>query len=293
MIMGGLNVDTTVLVRDLPAKGETIFASGMTTDIGGKGLNQALALHRAGADVRLVGTIGHDAAGAAIIDFMTEQGLVADHISRSDGAATGQAFIAVDQQGDNTIVVVPGANTQTGPEDIDALQDTLPQAAAIVANCEAPLDAVAHLFAAARDAGVQTVLNPSPVPNDHEQLLALTDMLVVNEEEAQALSQATDGASQADVLGRLHALGSGRIVLTLGSEGCLYSDGKGALAVPAERVDAVDTTAAGDTFLGYFVASLVQGQSPGEACARATKAAALCVQVPGASAAIPHRSDLV
>jgi ribokinase len=292
IVIGGLNVDTTMFVSALPKQGETIFGSGVATDIGGKGLNQALALHRAGARVHLAGAVGGDAEGVMICQFLEEQGIGVDHIAKLDGADSGRALITVGDDGENTIVVIPGANAQLGEEHVEALVEAT-DASLMVANLEAPLPVVARAFEAAQVRDIRTVLNPSPMQAGMDRLLAATDIVVLNEEEATALAgPVPEKGEPADLAQHLRTLGPDAVVLTVGGKGCYYADGATSFHVPALAVDVVDTTAAGDTFLGYFAAGLVHNMLPEAACAIATKAAGLCVQKAGASGSIPTRSEV-
>ena len=281
-----------MFVSALPKQGETIFGSGVATDMGGKGLNQALAIHRAGVDVLLAGAVGADAEGSLICEFLEEQGIGIDHIAKLDGADSGRAHITVGEGGKNTIVVIPGANAQLGEGHVEALLEAT-DASLMVANLEAPLSTVAQAFELAQQKGIRTVLNPSPMQADMARLLAAADILVLNEEEATALAGPVQESDQpAELAQYLRTLGPDVVVLTMGSEGSYYVDGATSFHVPALDVDVVDTTAAGDTFLGYLAAGLVHNLVPEAACADATQAAGLCVQKSGASGSIPTRSEV-
>ena len=292
IVIGGLNVDTTLSVSALPKQGETLFGSGVATDIGGKGLNQALALHRAGARVHLAVAVGGDTEGMMICQFLEDQGVGIDHIAKLDGADSGRALITVGEGGENTIVVIPGANALLAEDHVEALLEAT-DATLMVADLEAPLPVVAQAFEAAQGRSIQTVLNPSPIQAGMDRLLAATDIVVLNEEEAVALAGSMQGKDKPAALAQhLRALGPDVVVLTMGGQGCYYADGATSFHVAALAVDVVDTTAAGDTFLGYFAAGLVHEMPPEAACADATKAAGLCVQKAGASGSIPTRSEV-
>lgn len=291
LVLGGVNWDTTLRVAHLPRPGESIVAGAMSDDIGGKGLNQAVAVSRAGADVYLVGATGADAEGDRIRDFLAGEGISTRFLARLSNTPTGRAFITVDAAAENTIAIALGANEALADSHIAELDGTWTELAGVVANLEAPVAVVAALFGQARAHGIPTVLNPSPLPDTLESaLLNLTDVLVVNQAEAQALARSADGP---DVLAAaLRALGPRQVVVTLGAKGSVLCNQDGVSAVAAMPVEAVDPTAAGDTFLGYFVVGCAQGLQALQALERASQAAAQCVRTPGASASIPRAAEL-
>lgn len=290
LVAGGVNLDTTYRVRAIPAVGETIGATGVSQAIGGKGLNQALAVRRAGTQVGIIGAVGLDSAGREIRDFLDAEDISSSLLKDLPGIDTGRAVIFVDDNADNAIVVNPGANAMTDDEIIPRANDGWQAVRAVVANGEAPMAVVKRLFSEARKRGITTVWNPSPMPADIVPIIRLTDMLIVNETEAAELA-GTDDSSK-DHIERLAQMGPSEIVITRGREGCLVAHDDQIEQIPTPRVDAVDPTAAGDTFLGYYVASRTNGLSPAGSAALASEAAALCVQVHGASNSIPFRSAL-
>ena len=287
LVAGGVNMDTTYRVDSLPGPGETVSTIGKSLAIGGKGLNQALALRRAGTEVGIVGAVGEDVDGQAIREFLTAEGISCDWLSSLPDAATGRAIILVDNDADNLIVVDPGANLETRANIVERLGDRWSGVQAVVANGEAPPTVVEALFEAARTRSVSTVWNPSPMPKDPARLMGLTDTLIVNRSEAAQLVRRD--AAPVELAQALLRMGPQELVVTLGKAGSQVCNRRESMAIPAVDVEAVDPTAAGDTFLGYYVSSRLEGMGSSEAARTASAAAALCVMRMGASNAIPTR----
>jgi ribokinase len=290
VVAGGVNIDTTYLVEKLPSEGETVSASGRKQSLGGKGLNQAVAARRAGASVAIVGATGAGPGGKEIREFLVNEGIEIQLLSELPNAKTGRAIIAVDPDANNLIIVDLGANLQADATMVDQLRDAWSGIQFVVANGEAPEMLVESLFIAARQNEVTTVWNPSPMPSDPSIVLRHTDVLVVNQSEANHLG----GESQniESLVDTLAKSGPSEIVLTLGADGCVVHH-KGELhRITAPLVNAVDPTAAGDTFLGYYLAERVQGSTPQQAAKIATVAASICVQSHGAATSIPRRFDI-
>ena len=290
---GGVNLDTTLLVRALPTEGQSVSTVGKYTAIGGKGLNQALAAQRAGARVAIVGATGDDDAGRTIRAFLAEEGINIEYLVEIGGAETGRAIIVLDPHARNLIVGELGANLLLEPDMVHRVEGAWggwDRVQYIAANGEAPVDLLQKLFDLARSRNIQTVWNPSPMPEDPEPFLRRTDVLIVNRSEAEELAGTT--APMVAVLDRLHDLGPSEVIVTLGENGCIVGAGGKNNAYPARAVDAVDPTGAGDTFLGYFLASRTQGASIGEAAEIATVAASICVETNGAAKSIPRRGQV-
>ncbi|RZI91731.1 MAG: ribokinase, partial [Microbacterium sp.] len=283
VVLGSANLDLVVRQPRLPQPGETMFGSSFTTVAGGKGLNQAIAAARAGGDVAFLGAVGRDAFGAQLRDALHTDGIDTGGLVDVD-AATGTAHIAVMDDGENSIVIVPGANAAVTQLD-DAARAAISRADYLVAQLERPLALVAEAFAFAHAAGVRTVLTPAPArPVDHA-LLATTDILVPNSGEACVLAGIEDDRAAAAELSRTAKL----VVMTRGSRGATVArDGDIVLDVAPRTVDAVDTTGAGDTFVGVFVARLSLGDPQERALHAATVAASIAVTRPGASTSMPQ-----
>ncbi|MGV9941813.1 ribokinase [Streptomyces sp. NPDC003401] len=287
VVLGSTNMDLVAHVEKAPQRGETVTGREFRTTPGGKGANQAVAAAHAGGIVSIIGAVGNDAFGARLRSALESSGVNTDHL-RTVESPSGTAHIVVDDEGGNAIVVVPGANGTVdhlvpGDEVLIASADTL------LLQLEIPLAAVVAGARAARAHGVRTVLTPAPVQPLPPELLATTDLLVPNEHEAAALTGRTDPREAA--LALLDTVP--QVVVTLGAAGSLYAArGAEPVTVPAPRVSAVDTTGAGDTFVGALVVALGEDRPVREALAWAAAAAALSVQRPGASASMPYRCEI-
>lgn len=286
-VLGSANMDLVVRQPRRAEPGETMFGTSFTTGPGGKGLNQAIAARRAGADVRFLGAVGRDAFGDRLRERLAGEGIDVSHLRTVDGA-TGIAAITVTDDGENSIVVVPGANASGEWSSAD--RDDVASASHLVVQLERPIELIAQAMRAARAAGVTTVLTPAPVQPGLDELVALTDVLVPNEGEALVLSGCGDAREAAQVLSRR----AGVVIVTLGEAGAIVARaGSIAAHVPAVRVTPVDTTAAGDTFVGVLVAWLVSGASLESALEAASAAAALAVTREGAAESMPGRAEIV
>jgi ribokinase len=283
-VLGSANMDLVAYAPVAPRLGETVTGESFRTVPGGKGANQAVAAARAGGAVAMVGAVGEDDFGGRLRAALDEAGVDTARLRTVPGPS-GIAQITVDGAGHNAIVVVPGANgtvTSLTPEDEAAIG----AAGALLLQLELPLAGVLAGALAARERGVRTVLTPAPARPLPDELLAAVDLLVPNEHEAAALSGEQDPEAAARVL--LDAVPE--VVVTLGAAGCLYAvRGRPPLAVPALEAEVVDTTAAGDTFVGALAVALGEGRAPADALAWATAAAALSVERAGASSSMPHR----
>ncbi|MFI6105024.1 ribokinase [Streptomyces sp. NPDC051310] len=286
-VLGSTNMDLVAYVPRAPKLGETVTGRAFRTVPGGKGANQAVAAARAGAEVSMIGAVGSDDFGARLRAALDGAGVDTDLLRTVEGPS-GTAHIVVDDEGDNAIVVIPGANgtvTSLLPGD-DALIAT---ADVLLLQLELPLSAVVAGAEAARRHGVRTLLTPAPAQPLPPGLLAATDLLLPNEHEAASLTGVADPhAAAAELLRHVP-----EVVITLGGAGSLYAArGTEPVTVPAPQVRAVDTTAAGDTFAGTLAVALGEGRPVPDALAWASSAAALSVQRPGASSSMPYRSEI-
>ncbi|MFW6690577.1 ribokinase [Streptomyces sp. MAR4 CNX-425] len=286
-VFGSVNMDLVAYVATAPRRGETVSGREFRTVPGGKGANQAVAAARAGGAVTMIGAVGDDGFGGELRAALDGAGVDTAGLRTAPGAS-GTAHIVVDDDGGNSIVVVPGANAAvTGPAAGD--EDRIAAAGALLLQLELPLAGVTAAAEAARGHGVRTVLTPAPARPLPERLLAATDLLVPNEHEAAALTGRSDPHEAAAALLRQVP----EVVVTLGGAGSLYAArGRAPVAVPAHAVRAVDTTAAGDTFVGALCVAYAEGRPMPAAMAWAAAAAALAVQRPGASSAMPARAEI-
>ncbi|MCX5334854.1 ribokinase [Streptomyces sp. NBC_00140] len=286
-VLGSTNMDLVAYVAKAPQRGETVTGREFRTVPGGKGANQAIAAARAGATVSMIGAVGNDAYGTQLRSTLEHSGVDTDHLRTVEGPS-GTAHIVVDDEGGNAIVVIPAANgtvDHLAPGD-DGL---IASADALLLQLEIPLAAAIAGAEAARAHRVRTILTPAPAQPLLIELLAATDLLVPNEHEASTLTGRTDPHAAAIAL--LDEVPE--VVVTLGSAGSLYvSRYAEPFTVPAPQVTAVDSTGAGDTFVGALAVALGEGRPMRESLKWAAAAAAISVQRAGASASMPYRPEI-
>lgn len=288
-VLGSSNLDITATAPRLPGPGETLLGTSLTHSPGGKGANQALAASRAGASVRFIGAVGQDASAAQALALLDADGVDLEHLLRVEKEPTGTALIAVDEQGENNIIVIPGANAALDADAVRAQSDQI--LGLLVLQGEVPASGLAAAVAAAPG---RVVLNLAPVIEVQREVFLAADPLVVNEHEgALALSQLGGeprGLAEEDVVLALRAQGVPSVVMTLGAKGALVSapDDDGVARVPSVKVAAVDATGAGDAFVGALAARLAVGDRLATAAAFAARFAADTVTRPGAQASYPE-----
>ena len=290
LVVGSANVDFTVALERLPEPGETVSEGTLLVARGGKGANQAVAARRLGAEVRLIGCVGDDPPGREVRAALAAEGIGVAGVVTSAEARTGTALILVDRAGHNQIGVAPGANRALEVEQVEARAEDFAWAEVVVASCEVPLECVTAALALARRHGTATILNPAPVPRAPIDRLDLVDYLTPNAGEAARLSGvpgSDEGAADA-----LVARGAGTVIVTLGEAGALCRGRAGAYRAAAPRVEAVDTTAAGDAFNGALAVALAERRELPAALAFANAAAALACTKRGAQPSLPTRAEL-
>jgi ribokinase len=295
-VVGSLNMDLVARAPRLPKPGETLAGHTFSQVPGGKGGNQAVAAARLGAQVAMIGCIGGDSNGATLKAALAAEGIDCAALATSDSAPTGVALIVVDDASQNAIVIVAGSNAEVTPASIDAQEARLADADVIVCQLETPPQTVRAALAAGRRLNRTTILNPAPAASKLPvEWFPLIDYLIPNELEAATLSgvpiATTDDARRAAEM--LKAKGARNVIVTLGAEG-VYAllDGAPPRHMPAPKTHAVDTTAAGDTFIGGFAAELARGAEVSEAIAFGQRAAAIAVTREGAQPSIPHRDEV-
>ena len=289
LVIGSSNTDMTIRASRLPAPGETILGGEFKMGRGGKGANQAVAAKRLGGNVTFVCKVGNDVFGNESVQAYAAEGMDISRILRSE-KPSGTALIMVDDSGENCISVAPGANGDISVEDIRSIADLIRSASYLILQLEIPVAAVVEAAHIAHEAGVCVILNPAPATKLPESIFADIDILTPNQTETAILTGISDDPDKA--VARLAELGVGRIVMTRGSKGsAVYENGKCTL-VDACKVNAIDATAAGDTFCGALCVSLSEGLDLVEAARFATRASALTVQKMGAQESIPYRKDL-
>jgi ribokinase len=288
-VVGSLNLDLVVRVPRLPGPGETVSGGDVFRNPGGKGANQAVAAARLGRAVAMVGCVGADPAGRELLGSLQADGVDTALIRVADGVPSGAAFITVSQDGENQIVVSPGANARLTADDVDAAGAALRAAAVTLLQLEVPLDAVA---AAARAAGGRVVLNPAPVQALPEELLGEVDALVPNRVELAQLAAAPVPGTVEEAAGLAGRLPARAVVVTLGADGALVvTDGR-TRHVPAVRIRPVDTTAAGDAFCGGLADALAGGATLQDAARWAVRVAAAACMREGAQASLPTPGEV-
>ena len=294
VVLGSLNMDLVVRLPHAPAAGETLHGHSIQHIPGGKGGNQAVSCARQGARVSLFGCIGADADGEALRTALQDDGIDTDALRTDAATPTGTALVMVEDSGQNRIVVIAGANASFRIDE-PALNAQLAGASFLVTQFETPMAQVTRGMQLAQQAGCKVLLNPSPMRPFDAALWPLIDTLVVNEVEAAALAgQAVATAREAADAGAvLRSRGVARVVVTLGGAGAVAIDADGARHHAAPQVKVVDTTAAGDTFLGAVAVALASKSSLDDAVALGIRAAALCVTRPGAQPSIPTRDEVL
>ncbi len=287
-------MDLVTRASRLPRGGETLVGQSFITVPGGKGANQAVAAARLGAAVAMIGCVGSDAYGAQLRDALLVEGIDCQAVSEVEGSS-GVALIVVDDSSQNAIVIVAGSNGRLTPASLLAFDAVLQAAEVIVCQLEVPMDTVGYALKRGRELGKTVILNPAPasgpLPADW---YAAIDYLIPNESEASALSGVAVDSPDAAKLAATHLIkaGASKVIVTLGAHGALFADDQGVEHLLAPNVRAVDTTAAGDTFVGGFAAALANGQSEAEAIRFGQIAAALSVTRAGAQPSIPTLLDV-
>ncbi|HEX5306515.1 MAG TPA: ribokinase [Dyella sp.] len=286
VVVGSINMDLVTLAPRFPAPGETLLGERFLTVPGGKGANQAVAAARLGAEVTLVGALGHDAFGRQLREGLQREGVQLDHLAMLENEGSGTASITV-AEGDNQIIVVPAANARVTPAQVEAAQAAIERADAVLVQMEIPMDAVEATVRLGHRLGVPVILNPAPAQRVPREWLALARYVTPNQHElATLLGQADDGDFRA-----LMQRAPCPVVLTRGREGAWYREGNTApMHQPGFAVDVVDTTGAGDTFNGALAVFLHEGLAT--AVRKACAAAALSVTKLGAQGGMPSLSAL-
>ncbi|MBI4673081.1 MAG: ribokinase [Chloroflexi bacterium] len=295
LVVGSLNMDLIVRTPRLPAPGETILGTTFTTAPGGKGANQALAAARLGAPVKMIGRVGADDFGKTLRTNLNAVGVDTQYVTLDAEAATGIASIWVDEHGQNSIIVAPGANGRVARSDIDAAASAFRDARVVVAQLEVPLDAVHYCFQIARKNNCLVILNPAPAQPLTRKILELVEVVVPNETETTQLTgiPVQDFESAQNAANVLKQMGARRVLVTLGDKGALFLDSDApAQHIPPFAVQAVDTTAAGDAFVGALAAALARDKDWTTSLREASAAGALAATKLGAQPSLPTRAEL-
>ncbi len=297
VVVGSVNLDLVCSCARMPSPGETVGGDSFHLFEGGKGANQAVAVARLDYPVAMIAKVGDDEFGARLCTALKAAGVSVEALGVAKGVSSGVAMITTDRQGQNSIVVVPGANGLLRPSDLDRAAPLLRSAGMIMTQLEIPMDAVEHLARLACEFEVPLMLDPSPAQALHPSLLRNVTFLTPNETEAAALcggeGQVIDRSNVHVLAERLLVKGARNVVVTMGKEGS-YLAGRdlGAAFAPAFKVQAVDSTAAGDAFNGGLAVALMRGMKPGEAARFASAVAALSVKRQGAQPSLPTAAQV-
>lgn len=294
VVLGSINADHILNVRHFPQPGETVIGKQYNVAFGGKGGNQAVAAGRSGADISFIACVGDDDVGERIRKQLASDNIDTQPVQAIKDTTTGVALIFVNADGENVIAINAGANEELTPAYMQQYQQKIIDADALLMQLESPLETVTAAAKLAKAHQTQVILNPAPACELPDELLSLVDIITPNETEAERLTgiqvkDQSDAARAADVL---HQKGIDTVIITLGSKGVWLSQKGQGKQVPGFRVKAVDTIAAGDTFNGALVTSLLEGKEMDQAVRFAHAAAAIAVTRPGAQPSVPWRQDI-
>ncbi len=294
VVIGSSNTDMVVKTSHLPAGGETVLGGDFMMNAGGKGANQAVAAARYGNRVVFVAKTGNDLFGDRTREVLRQDGIITDYLFRDDDHPSGVALITIDSKAENCIAVASGANMYLDANDIDRAAEEIRRADVVLMQLEVPLPTVAYAAKVAAEAGVPVILNPAPAGDLDEELLRRLYMLTPNRSEASQISgiEVVDMASAERAARAIYERGPRCVVLTLGGDGALIFDGERFTHVEVFEVEAVDTTAAGDTFNGVLATLVAEGRELVTSVREACAAAAISVTRMGAQPAAPTRSEV-
>lgn len=293
LVIGSSNTDMTVKSPMIPRPGETVIGGEFKMGAGGKGANQAVAAKRLGGDVTFVCKVGRDLFGDNAVENYRKEGMDVSHVLRSD-KPSGVALILVDGNAENCISVATGANGDLTPEDIEAKADLIRSSSILVLQNEIPIESVLKAARIGHEAGAYVILNPAPACALPEEIFQYVDLMTPNQTESEFYTgiPVNDEDSAQKAADALRAKGVKDIIMTMGSKGSMGFTSEGSFFTPSHKVEAVDTTAAGDTFCGGLAVAISEGKTLREAAEFATAASALTVQKMGAQESIPYRNNL-
>lgn len=294
VVVGSSNTDMVIKAERLPVPGETVIGGQFMMNPGGKGANQAVAIARMGGQVTFVTKTGNDLFGRQSMELYNSENINTEYVFSDPDHPSGVALISVDAYGENCILVAPGANSALTVQDIEKARPELESAGIVLMQLEIPMETVEYAAEIAAEKGVKVALNPAPAQTLSNELLNRLYIITPNKNEAEILSgvKVTDWESARRAADRISEKGVEIVVITLGGMGALVKEGNHYHSIEAEKVDAVDTTAAGDTFCGTLCVGLSEGRSIVEAVQLACKAAAITVTRMGAQASLPYRHEL-
>lgn len=293
-VIGSLNMDLVVKVETMPKGGQTLIGSNFKEVPGGKGANQAVAMARLGANVSMIGKVGDDSFGQTMINALKNDNVDTKYIDIEQGP-TGVALITVDKNAENSIVVAPGANYKVDKSYIDKNIDAIKNSDIVVVQLETPLETIKYALKKAKELNKYTILNPAPAVKLEDELIANVDLLTPNETELEIIS-GLEINSEEDILKAAKVMiekGVKELIVTLGSKGSLYINKERSMFKKAYKVQAVDTTAAGDSYTGALSVAFSNGKDVEEAMDFASKVGALSVMKEGAQSSLPALNDVL
>jgi ribokinase len=294
LIVGSSNTDMVIKTHNFPAPGETILGGRFLMNAGGKGANQAVAAARLGGMVTFVGKIGDDIFGKQAVQQLEDEGINVDFVAVDPENPSGVALITVDKKGENSIVVAPGSNGTLSAADFDKAIAELEESEFVLMQLEIPIPTVEHIARIAAQKQKKVVLNPAPADSLTDELLRNLYIITPNETEAELLTgiKVTDENSALEAASALNRKGVEIVIITMGSAGAFLLVNGNSEIIKAPKVEAVDTTAAGDTFNGALVVALSEGKTIQESIVFANKAAAISVTRIGAQSSVPYRKEI-
>ncbi|MEC3880992.1 ribokinase [Parapedobacter sp. 10938] len=295
IVVGSMNMDMVVKTSHIPQPGETVLGGSFFMNPGGKGANQAVAVARLGGEVAFVGKIGDDIFGKQSAQLFDEEGVDINGILSDHDSPSGIALITVDEQGENSIVVAPGANAHLEPADVARVLEKYPDSKILLMQLEVPMRTVEFAAQHAREKGMQVILNPAPANALVPNVFHLVDILTPNVNEAEALSgvKIVDVSSARRAAERIREQGVKHVIVTLGKDGAVVLEEDAFHHIPAPVVETVDTTAAGDVFNGALAVALAEGKELIDATSFACRAASIAVTKMGAQSSIPFRNEVL
>jgi ribokinase len=294
LVVGSSNTDMVIKTHHFPSPGETILGGRFLMNAGGKGANQAVAAARLGGVVTFVGKIGNDIFGKQAVQQLEDEGINVNFVAVDPANPSGVALITVDQKGENSIVVASGSNGTLSPADFDKASDELGESGFVLMQLEIPIPTVEHIARIAALKQKKVILNPAPAAELSDELLRNIYLITPNETEAEILTgvKVTDEQSAMKAASALHEKGVEIVIITMGAAGAFLLENGNSQLIKAPKVDAVDTTAAGDTFNGALVVALSEGKTIQESIVFANKAAAISATRIGAQSSVPSRNEI-
>ncbi|BCL79291.1 ribokinase [Ktedonobacteria bacterium brp13] len=295
VVLGSINFDLSAQIARRPQPGETLMASAFSTSPGGKGANQALAARRMGAAVTMIGAVGQDDFATGALSLLQADGVDLSYVRTIEGGSTGLAFIHLDEAGENSITVIPGANAQGAQEALRALEQVLSPHDMLVMQLEVPFSTVLAAIAIAKRKGAAVLIDPAPSPASVPDDLVAVDIFIPNRSEAEQIlgHRISSGESARAAAEELRKRGARIGIVKLGSDGVAWATEQGTFYEPAYKVQPIDTTGAGDAFAGALAAFMDSGYQVNEAIVMANHAAALATEHMGAQKSFPYKQDVL